>query len=55
MGYDGNKDTKVTADIIQDQPDVTFVDKEMLKSIEKTQLEFTAQIMLAQTGIKKLM
>ena len=35
MGYDGNKDTKVTTDIIQDQPDVTFADEEMLKSNEK--------------------
>ena len=33
MGYDGNKDTKVTIDIIQEQPDITFADEEMLKSI----------------------
>ena len=39
MGYEGNKDTKVTADIIQKQTDVTFTDEEMLKSNEKTQIE----------------
>ena len=55
MVYDRNKDTTVTTDIIQDQQDVTFVDEEMLKSNEKTEIEFTPQIMLARTGIKKLM
>ena len=47
LGYYRNKDTKVTTDIIQDHPDVTFAN-------EATQIEFTAQIMIAQTGIKKL-
>ena len=55
MGYNKNKDIKVTAYIIQDRPDVTFADEEMLKSNEKIQIEFTAQIMLAWMGIKKLM
>ena len=55
MGYNGNTDTKVTTDIIQDQPDVTLADEEMLKSNEKTQIEFTAQIMLDWMGTKKLM
>ena len=35
MGYNGNKDTKVTTDIIQEQPDVTFADGKMLKVIKK--------------------
>ena len=39
MGYNGNKDTKVTTDIIQDQPDVIFADEEILKSNKKTQIE----------------
>ena len=35
MSYDENKDTQVTKDIIQEQPDVTFANEEMLKSTEK--------------------
>ena len=35
MGYDGNKDTRVTTDIIQEHPDVTFANEEIIKSNEK--------------------
>ena len=37
--YNGNEDTQVTKDTIQEQPYVTFANEEMLKSNEKILIE----------------
>ena len=39
MSYNGNKNTQVTKDIIQEQPDVTFANEKMLKINEKIRIE----------------
>ena len=39
VSLDGNKETDVTKNIFQEQPDITFANEEMLKSNEKLRIE----------------